>query len=106
MGATENIDSTSAQPRARTEDVALGFWPAQLLVSGGLPSLTYARALPDQTHNLGCQKHDSLYRNPKPATSVAIHYVKKPTGMAYLHGVMANGAPHLGKACTRAAGVG
>ena len=23
MGATENIDSTSAQPRARTEDVAL-----------------------------------------------------------------------------------
>lgn len=88
----------------RTEDVALGFWLHQLLAEGKLPRIVYARASSSAAHNLGCQKHDSLYRNPR-ASSVVVHYVKKPSGMEYLQRVFA-GAPHVGKACTRAAGVG
>ena len=104
----------------RTEDVALGFWIGQLLVEPdrlpqqqpnganrqqiALPSVTFVRATPSQAHNLGCQKHAGLYRNPRKG-SAAIHYIKRPSGIAYIYRVL-GGEQHVGKACTRAAGVG
>ena len=74
-------------------------------VGAALPSLTFVRATPSQAHNLGCQKHDALYKHPSVA-SVAIHYVKKPAGMSYLRRVLDGVTTFAGKPCTRDAGVG
>ena len=93
----------------RTEDVALGYVLTQLLMledASSISPLVFVRAEPKQAHNLGCQKHDALYRHPKPHTSVAIHYVKKPSGFEYIRKVLDGEITHGGKACTRAAGVG
>jgi hypothetical protein len=89
----------------RTEDVALGFWLSQLLVDGSLRDISFVRATSTQAHNLGCQKNNALYHYPGQE-SVAIHYVKRPSGMSYLHQVVRGEAPHVPRACTRAAGVG
>ena len=112
----------------RTEDVALGWWLTQMLISGeryggetaawgtgvkgtasngraSSPVLSFVRAHTSQLHNLGCQKHENFYKHPMP-TSMVIHYVKKPSGMDYLRKVLHEGEPHSGEACTRAAGVG
>ena len=110
--ATELIDLSDWD---RTEDVALGFWLSQLLaeqptlwtVPPPLPSIVFVRSTATQAHNLGCQKSDPLYRHPRMG-SAAIHYVKKPSGMEYLYNLRELGGrePFVGKACTRATGVG
>ena len=89
----------------RTEDVALGFWVQQLLADGILANVSFVRASNRQAHNLGCQKRNAMYHPPTPL-SVAVHYVKKPSGMAYIHSLYGeHSATYHPKACTRAAGV-
>lgn len=42
----------------RTEDVALGFWIVQLLISGSLtPQVAFAALEKKRGHNLGCRKY-------------------------------------------------
>ena len=89
----------------RTEDVALGFWLHMLLADGALPTTTFVRARPHEAHNLGCQKNDGMYR-PPDGYAIAVHFIKRPQGMAYVKELLDGRRAHEPRACTRAAGVG
>lgn len=89
----------------KTEDVVLGYWLVQLLLSGAIAPLVHLAALePGRGHNLGCRKQEGFYQRPSNR-SRAIHFVKKPQGMMYLYGVMRGQHAHEITACRKAAGV-
>jgi len=89
----------------KTEDVALGYWLVQLLLSGAVAApIRVAGLEPARGHNLGCRKHAGFYKRPSNR-SVAIHFVKNPKGMLYLYELMRGERSHEVEACRSANGV-
>ena len=89
----------------RHEDVALGY-----LLSHAQPgqlhrrNVTWVDAGGSRIRNLGCFKNSGGYGPPRPR-SVALHFVKAPTGQLYLWGVLHDGIPHNSFNCTVWAGI-
>ena len=84
--ATATID---LETWGRGEDVALGFWVAQM---ARWRNITYV-SINARSKNLGCFKRAGDYRPPSP-NQIVLHYLKTASGQEYARRVMREGAPH------------
>ena len=79
----------------------MGFWLSRFHM-GGVARVTYVR-VNERLTNLGCALHNGLYKPPKNR-SVAVHFVKRPGGMAYVWGLLVEGQKHNVTRCHQMTG--